>query len=334
MMTETWTDEQVAGQRLLVGFDGTDFNDDLRFLIGDLMVGGLILFARNIETPEQVRSLCGSCQDYARENGLPPLLIAVDQEGGQVARLKPPYFSAFPEGNPGMFGEEDVERFVDITARELADIGMNMNMAPVLDVEPPDFSGVMARRVFRGDPAFVARMGSAMVRGFQSRGIMAVVKHFPGIGRTTLDSHLYLPVLETDFDELAESDLIPFEEAIRQGVSAIMMSHIQYRAIDDAWPASLSVEVVKGLLRGRLGYQGLVMTDDLDMKAIGTPIEVSIARIVEADVDMALICHKGPDIEKACRIFRNVDPDINRVSFHRIMGVKKKFLSAVLHSDR
>ena len=326
MMNRRWTDEQVAGQRLLVGFDGTSFNEDLKFLIGELMVGGLIIFARNIETPEQVRDLCRSCQDYAAKQDLPPLFIAVDQEGGQVARLKPPYFSAFPEGNPGMQCEDDVERFVEVTSRELKDIGMNMNMAPVLDVEPPGFSGVMAKRVFRGDQDFVARMGSAMIRGFHSRGIMAVAKHFPGIGRTTLDSHLHLPVLETGFDELAQSDLVPFEEAIRQGVSAVMMSHIQYRDIDDSWPASLSVNVVKGLLRDRLGYQGLVMTDDLDMKAIRVPIEVSISRIVEADVDMALICHKGPDIEQACRMFRDVDPAINRVSFHRIMELKRTFL--------
>ncbi len=323
-----WTPEQMAGQRLLVGFDGTEFNEDLRFLVGELSVGGLILFARNIETPDQVRELCRSVQDCAEQAGIPPLFIAIDQEGGQVARLKPPYFTGFPEGNPGMKDRDDADRFADVTARELKDIGVNMNMAPVLDVEPEGFSGVMAKRVFRGGPSFVADMGNAMISGFQNRGVMAVAKHFPGIGRTTLDSHLYLPVLETGYDELASRDFIPFEAAIGNDVSGIMMSHIQFNALDDAWPASLSVKVVRDLLRGRMGYQGIVMTDDLDMKAIKAPIETSVSRIVEADVDIALICHKGPDIEKAYGVFREVDPEINRTSCRRIMALKNRFFGA------
>ncbi len=325
-MTHT-TPEQMAGQRLLVGFDGVSFNEDLKFLIENLRVGGLILFARNIETPDQVRELCRACQNSAQESGLPPLFIAVDQEGGTVARLKPPYFTEFPKGNPGMANEEDADRFAAVTAGELKGVGFNMNMAPVLDVEPEGFSGVMAKRVFRGGPAYVSDMGRALIRGFQDRGVMAVAKHFPGIGRTTLDSHLYLPVLETGFDALSAHDLVPFKAAIDFGVAGIMMSHIQYNALDDAWPASLSMKVVKGLLRDQLGYQGLVMTDDLDMKAIRTPIEVSVNRIIEADVDIALICHKGPDIEKAFNLFMNAGPEANAVSYQRIMDLKRRFLA-------
>jgi beta-N-acetylhexosaminidase len=318
--------EQIAGQRLLVGFDGTEFNDDLRFLIGELAVGGIILFSRNIETPDQVRELCRSSQDYAEQTGLPPLFIAIDQEGGQVSRLKHPSFTQFPSGNPGMTGIDDASHFAAVTARELKDIGVNMNMAPVLDVQPEGFEGVMAKRVFNGGPDFVSDMGNSLINGFQDRGIMAVAKHFPGIGRTTLDSHLYLPILETGQDELAASDFLPFEAAIRNNVAGIMMSHIQFKSLDNQWPASLSANIVKSLLRDRMGYQGLVMTDDLDMKAIKVPIEVSVNRIVEADVDIALICHKGPDIEKAYDVFTGIDPEINRRSFQRIMDVKKRFL--------
>jgi beta-N-acetylhexosaminidase len=323
---KTFSDDLIAGQRLLVGFDGTCFNDDLMHLIGELFVGGLILFARNIENPDQVKALCQSAQNYAKEKGLPPLFIAVDQEGGQVARLKPPYFTAFPEGNPGFGVVSDVVRFAEVTSRELKEIGFNMNMAPVLDVEPEEFSGVMAKRVFRGDARFVAEMGKTLINEFQDREIMAVAKHFPGIGRTTLDSHLYLPVLETKFDELEQTDLLPFKAAINENVSGVMLSHIKYTAIDEMWPASLSVAVTKDLLRCKLGYDGLVMTDDLDMKAIQVPIDVSVSRIIEADVDIALICHKGPDIEKACHLFREAGNGLNEKSFRRIMDIKRKFL--------
>ena len=321
----SFSPEHIAGQRLLVGFDGTRFNEDLQFLIGELKVGGIILFSRNIESADQVRELTRCVQDYAQQKGQPPLFVAIDQEGGQVARLKPP-FTQFPSGNPGMTDDSHARHFADVTAEELGDIGVNMDMAPVLDVQPRGFSGVMSKRVFNGNPSFVARMGNTVISGLQDRGIMAVAKHFPGIGRTTLDSHLILPVLDTDYDALSSSDFIPFEAAIENNVAGIMLSHIQYNALDDEWPASLSEKVVKGLLRQDMGYQGLVMTDDLDMKAIRVEIQVSVSRIIAADVDVALICHKGPDIERAFRVFLDNPVEDNMRSYERIMNVKKQYL--------
>lgn len=328
----TMTERQQAGQRMMVGFDGITLNSDVKFLVKELCVGGIILFARNIESRDQVRDLCQSAQDYARSCGQPPLFIAIDQEGGQVARLKGPGFEIFPEGNPGMSYPDDVTRFVDVTARDFQDIGANMNMAPVLDVQPEGFCGVMDKRVFHGDPAFVSDMGTRMIREFQNRGIMAVAKHFPGIGRTTLDSHLVLPVLETPLNDLEASDLIPFEDAIAYDVAGIMVSHIQYQALDEKWPASLSETIIRDLLRTRMGYQGLVMTDDLDMKAIRVPIQLSVERIVRATVDIALICHKGPDIEEAFSTFLKEIPysqetrAAHHQSLHRIMALKKQYL--------
>jgi beta-N-acetylhexosaminidase len=192
----TFTNKQIAGQRLLVGFDGDDLNADLTFLIKVLFVGGLILFSRNIQSPDQVRELCRSLQHFAKDCGQPPLFIAIDQEGGQVARLKDP-FPQFPLGNPGLTTLSDARYFADITAKGLLEIGVNMNMAPVMDVEPDGFQGVMTKRVFKGCPDVVSDMGTTVIKGFQALGLMAVAKHFPGIGRTTLDSHLTLPVLET-----------------------------------------------------------------------------------------------------------------------------------------
>lgn len=332
------TTEMMAGQRLMAGFDGTDFNDDLEFLIKTLRVGGLILFSRNLGAPEQIRQLCRECQEVAAGCGLPPLFISIDQEGGQVARLRPP-FSQFP-GNPAMENEQDAAHFARVTARELKGAGINMNMAPVLDIAPKGEESVMAGRVFGSDPGWVAAMGTTVIDQFQQRGIMAVAKHFPGIGRTVLDSHLALPDLEIDEEILAGSDLIPFQSAIAADVAGIMLSHIRYTGIDPVWPASLSPAVTSSLLRRKLGYDGVVMTDDLDMGAIkpNHDIQTAIGQILISDVDIALICHKGPDIQAACeKIRRSITDDTGLEemgvrSVERILKLKRRYLAGLWES--
>ena len=333
MKTTTFSNEQLAGQRLMVGFDGTGLDDDLKFLIGDIKAGGLILFAVNLVTPDQIKDLCSAVQEYAKQCGQPPLFIAIDQEGGRVARLKEP-FTQFP-GNPHMRHEADAEHFAEVTAAELNQVGINMNMAPVMDVAPEDSDSIMAQRAFGGDPDWVARLGLKVIEHLQHNNIMAVAKHFPGIGRTILDSHLDLPVLKDDLAAIERFDLIPFEACIQHGVCGIMLSHIFYPELDDQWPASLSKHIAHDLLRRRMGYEGLVMTDDLDMGAIikHFNIQVSIQQILAADIDLALICHKGPHIEIA---FEQVVKDITDSaemkargieSAKRIMGLKRKYIS-------
>jgi beta-N-acetylhexosaminidase len=325
--------EILAGQRLMVGFDGTDFNADLKFLITELKVGGIILFSRNLGTPEQIAQLCRDCQIAAAGQGLPPLFIAIDQEGGQVARLKPP-FTQFP-GNPAMTAERDAVEFARVTATELKQIGVNMDMAPVLDVAPPEIDSIMAGRAFGSDPQWVASMGITVIKNLQHRGIMAVAKHFPGIGRTVLDSHLALPDLAIDAQSLLASDLIPFKTAIDGQVAGIMLSHIRYTGIDPVWPASLSPTITAELLRGHMGYDGVVMTDDLDMGAIkpAYDIQTAIHQILAADVDITLICHKGPNIEAAVLTIRHALTDdatiqrMGRRSLGRIMALKRAFLT-------
>jgi beta-N-acetylhexosaminidase len=324
--------EFMAGQRLMAGFDGTDFNDDLKFLIGTLRVGGLILFSRNLDTPAQIRQLCRDCQECAGRYGLPPLFIAIDQEGGPVARLKPP-FTQFP-GNPAMKDPEDAVHFARVTAMELKPLGINMNMAPVLDVAPEGVNSIMAARAFGSDPGWVSKMGMTVIDHLQRRGIMAVAKHFPGIGRTSLDSHLALPDLEIDPKILTDFDLIPFESAIRGNVAGIMLSHIRYTGIDPVWPASLSPAITADLLRRKMGYNGVVMTDDLDMGAIkpSHDIDTAISQILSAEVDIALICHQGPDIqaafEKICKSLTDNQGlrEMGRQSIARIVRLKRVFL--------
>ena len=332
MQTDKFSDKQLAGQRLMLGFEGTELNEDLKFLIGELKVGGIILFTINIESPDQIKDLCRSIQDYARGCGQPPLFIAVDQEGGQVARLKEP-FTIFP-GNPHMKSDKDAVDFAEITAAELTQVGINMNMAPVMDVSPEGSDSIMAKRTFGDNPARVARLGVKVMEHLQLNDIMAVAKHFPGIGRTTLDSHLDLPVLHDDLSALEQFDLIPFEAGIQSSVSGVMLSHIFYTKLDPRWPASLSPLIANTLLRKQMGFDGLVLTDDLDMGAIikHYDIQSAIQQILAADIDLALICHKGPNIEIAYEeILKEItdSPEVKQrgiESVERIMRMKKTYI--------
>jgi len=330
MTIDTFSEEQLAGQRLVVGFEGRTLNDDLRALIGDLAVGGLILFAPNIADPDQLQHLCRDCQAYAARCGQPPLIIAVDQEGGIVARLKAPHFTEFA-GNPAMRDEDDARAFARTTARELSAAGINMDMAPVMDVAPEDLSGIMADRVFGSLPEHVARMGTALIETLQGAGVMAVAKHFPGIGRTALDSHLDLPTFGEDLSAMETVDLPPFRAAIDQRVAGIMLSHILYTGIDPQWPASLSPAIARDLLRRRMGYQGVTLTDDLDMGAIVRHFDIRtvIRQVVAAEVDIALICHKGPRIQEGWEEMRaqtRRHPALARASVRRILALKKAYL--------
>jgi beta-N-acetylhexosaminidase len=333
------SDDQLAGQRLMVGFDGYGLSRELKNYIDTMKVGGIILFSRNISSSSQLKKLCDSVQSYAKSCGQPSLFISIDQEGGVVARLKES-FTQFP-GNPMMQDVKDAVKFGEITSSELKKIGINMNMAPVMDVAPKGFKSIMAERMFGSDPGWVSKLGGAVIDSLQKGGVMSVAKHFPGIGRTTLDSHLDLPVSDLALLDLQNFDIPPFKAAIEKKVSGIMLSHICYEKIDKSWPASLSCLIARDMLRKDLGFQGLVITDDLDMGAIAKhyDIEISIDRILQADIDIALICHPSPKIARAFEALKsrihsknNLDPE-SMTSIERILEIKKKWLSNNVSDD-
>ena len=334
MRMKAFSPEQSAGQRLMAGFDGIEFNPELRFLIDTLKVGGIIFFARNLKNPEQIKGLCASIQGYARSCGQPPLFIAIDQEGGRVARLKEP-FTQFP-GNSKMKGPEDAVYFAKTTAKEFLEVGINMNLAPVLDVAPEGINSIMAGRAFGPDPGWVSEQGKVVIEHLQAENIMAVAKHFPGIGRTVVDSHFELPDLDIDVDAMQGFDLFPFKTAISHDVAGIMLSHIRYTGIDPDWPASLSKTIADDLLRKQMGYDGVVMTDDLDMGAIKKhyDLKTAIQQILSADIDMPLICHAGPNIENAFKEILDVQRRSQTMkakgmkSLERIMRLKKRYIGA------
>jgi beta-N-acetylhexosaminidase len=329
-----WSEERSAGQRLMAGFHGTRFSAELEHLVSGLRVGGLILFKRNVESPAQLAELCRAVQDCARGCGQPPLIVSIDQEGGPVARLGPP-FTQFP-GNPSITNARQAAEFAHVCARELCGVGINMNLAPVVDVAPEGFASIMGGRMFGPDPEHTGRMGAAVIEGLQSRGVMAVAKHFPGIGRTTLDSHLDLPVFDADPASLEAFDLIPFRRAIAARVAAIMLSHILYPALDPDWPASLSRPIVSGWLRHRMGYDGVVVTDDLEMGAVARHYGFgeSVRQVLRAEVDLALICHTAALVEEARdRMARRISASekIRRRharSLERILRLKSRYLAA------
>ncbi len=320
----------LAGQRVMLGFDGHSLNAELKHLIKTYRAGGIILFRPNIESADQLRRLCMDARKYALDQGLPDLFVAVDQEGGQVARLRKP-FTEF-SGNPHMKTLGDAREFARITASELSDMGINMNMAPVMDVVPPDVDSIMKDRAFTGDADRVSQLGTAVIQGLQKRGVMAVAKHFPGIGRTVKDSHFFLPELNAELSDLKQTDLVPFEAAKKAQVSGIMLSHILYPKLDPDWQASLSKTIAYDLLRVDMGYQGLVMTDDLDMKAISDEMDTCIHRIMTAQIDIALVCHAGPNIAEARNaLMRYLDKDTqlfesSQTCVKRILAAKERFL--------
>jgi beta-N-acetylhexosaminidase len=322
---------ELSGQRVMAGFEGTIFNKEVEHLICELKIGGLILFAGNIDSPDQTRKLCDQAQACARAEGLPPLFIAVDQEGGVVARLKAPGFTAFP-GNPSIKSRQEAETFAKTTAAELKGVGINMDLAPVMDVAPENFDSIMASRVFPGGPDRVATLGCRVIETLQDNGIMACAKHFPGIGRTVLDSHFELPVLDADPAILESNDLVPFVAAAKSDVAAMMISHILYPQLDPVWPASLSPKIAGDLLRNHLGFQGVVMTDDLDMKAIHHDIKTCVTQILLSQIDITLVCHRGPDIDTAVlEIERQIAGDgtlhqMTLESMARIQALKTKYL--------
>lgn len=288
----------IAGalaQSLVVGIPGPRAQRRDLELFSKWGLGGVILFARNIESPAQVWELNASLRRAAAEAGRPPLLVMVDQEGGSVARLKAPFTHGPHARDLGRTG--DADRLRAHGARlgaELLAAGFNWNLAPVLDVHAAP-GGMMELRSLSSDPGEAARLGAAFIQGQQAAGCPACAKHFPGLGRTTQDTHAVRPRVDLSREELEAVELVPFRAAVAAGAAGIMVCHAVYNALDPDRPASLSHRVVSDLLRGELGYQGLVLSDDLEMGALAG--EMDPARAAEAaylaGCDLLLVCSRA-----------------------------------------
>jgi beta-N-acetylhexosaminidase len=277
-----------AGELLALGFEGIALPEDIVELAAESGLGGVVLFTRNCPSLDTVLALT----DAARGLG-PDVLVLVDHEGGRVHRLPPPFVRFPAPAAVGRTGDPELAgRVARAMARELRAAGFDSGLTPVLDCSTDPGSVVVGDRAYAADPETVAACGTAFIEAALAEGLIPVAKHFPGHGRTPLDSHLVLPEVDVGLGELDRTELMPFREALAAGCAGVMVNHVRYPALDSDWPASMSDRIVSGLLRRTLGFDGLVLSDDLEMAAVRSQWGVGSAatRFLEAGGDLALIC--------------------------------------------
>ena len=317
---------------IVSGFEGTTLNSRTEELIIQQGIGGLILFERNFKNPDQLLGLIKDLQNLNADNAeIPPLFISVDQEGGRVARLGEP-FTQFPSMSClGQANSDELAyRFGLGMGKELRAVGINMDYAPVLDVHSNPSNPIIGKRALDSEPEKVARLGAEIIRGFYDAGVIPVGKHFPGHGDTSQDSHLTLPRVERTLESLEQCELVPFSHAIQQGLEVIMTAHVVYPAWDDRQPATFSPIIMNDVLRNSLQFEGLIMSDDLEMQAIDEKLEDIPILGTQAGIDLFLICH---DLQKVSSLqdamIRDIETEkIPRThieqSLARIFKVKEK----------
>lgn len=328
------------GQLMIIGLrDKTLSQEESEFIVRN-NIGGVILFPRNIESPEQLHKLCSSIQALRHKTrDKLPLFISIDMEGGRVARLKEPFTKWPPLARLGQLDSTSLSFKMALSmGEELAAVGINLDFAPCVDTLTNPANKVIGDRSISSDPEVVAKHASALVRGYIKAGVMACAKHFPGHGNTLIDSHEDLPVEESDMERLKSIELVPFKKAFRARLDMVMMAHIRFPKVDPKWPATLSEILIKDLLRKELRYRGLVITDDLDMGALAKNYdrEEIPVRAIEAGNDVLLYCNEfdRPEIalnaiERALKSGRLNAKQIDE-AYNRIAAVKKE---AILKPD-
>jgi beta-N-acetylhexosaminidase len=282
----------ALGQLFMVGIPDLTLTPETRSHLLDLRPGGVILFRRNYATPDQLTALCADLHALTLEQ---PPLIALDHEGGRVHRLAPPFTHFPPASVIGQTGRVELaEQVGRAMGAELSSIGIDIDFAPVLDVWTNPANTVIGDRAFAADPRTVGLFGCAQARGLRAGGVIPCGKHFPGHGATHVDSHEDLPRDERTLEVLQQIDLASFRSAIAEGIEMLMTAHILYPALDPDYPATLSRRIIEGLVRQQLHYQGVVVTDDLEMGAIvrHDAAERAAVQALTAGADLLLICHK------------------------------------------
>ena len=295
--TSLWERKRRAGQRLVCGFEGTSPSEPLRDALRLFSPAGFILFARNVEEPEQVRELNRELAGLVPDDL--PALLSVDQEGGRVQRIKSPATEWPPMRALGRARDLQLTRDVAAAiAREVRALGFNLDFAPVADVDSNPQNPVIGDRSFGRSAPEVALHVASFIAGMQGEGLIACAKHFPGHGDTSTDSHLTLPVVEKELPDLEGVELPPFQAAVEAGVGSVMTAHVVFPALDEERPATLSPKVLRPLLRERLGFNGIIFSDDMEMKAVhgryGLTQQLDWG--VRAGVDIFLCC-KEPELQ-------------------------------------
>jgi beta-N-acetylhexosaminidase len=322
------------GQFLIGSFPATTLPIEMRSLAREFDLGGVILFSRNLEAPEQVAELTAACESLGQS--MPPW-VSVDQEGGRVARLKEPFTRWPPMATLGRAGSDALaERFARALAAEVRAAGFTLDYAPVLDIHTNPKNPVIGDRALAERAGDVARLGRIIVRTLQQEGVAACGKHFPGHGDTSQDSHHELPLVEQPPDRLRAVEFVPFREAIAEGVQFIMTAHVLVPSIDEERPSTLSPRVVQAILRDELGFNGVILSDDLEMKAISARHTVPAAAVdaIRAGCDAVLICSGNVDLqaealEALVKARESGTIPVSRLddAFRRLRRAKERFLA-------
>lgn len=281
---------------MIIGIAGQSLTADEKKFIVDNNIGGIVLMGRNVGEPKQVHALCSEIQSLRHKTvDKTPFFIGIDMEGGRVARLKTPFTQWPPLKMLGDLDNATVTfHFSNKMGIELQAVGINLNFAPCVDIFTNPKNTVIGDRSISTDPEMVAKHASALVRGYIKSNVLSCVKHFPGHGNTLLDSHEELPVEDLDMPRLDSVELVPFKRSFKARVDMVMTSHILFKNIDPEWPATLSEIFLKKILRDQCRYRGLIVTDDLDMKAMVKHYDRKAipVRALQAGADLLLYCNE------------------------------------------
>lgn len=325
--------EEKVGQMLIVGMETNYITERIEMLITKYKIGGIILYRKNFNTYQDMLKLIKDLKNLNKNNKV-PLFIAIDQEGGRVNRM-PKEIKNLPSASQiaEVGGEELVKKAANITGKILKESGFNLNFSPVLDIERFNDQKAIGDRSFGKDKKDVAKMGIATMKGLQNNGIISVIKHFPGHGATKQDSHHFLPMINFSIQKLENEDMYPFEQAIKNGADALLVGHLLIRNVTGIYPASLSKRFITKYIRKKYKYKGLIITDDLKMKAIKFIYgpDIAVRKAFEAGNDI-IVFRFNKDEEKRVidRIIRLVkqgkikESRINR-SVKRIIQTKEKY---------
>ena len=330
---KSMTLEEKIGQLLIVGFEGTEINKNIVGFIDELKVGGFILFSRNIEDENQTLKLLNNIKEANSNNDI-PLFLSIDEEGGRVSRL-PKSFTKLPEAvKLGKKNNKDISyNYGKILGERVKSLGFNVDFAPVLDINSNPNNPVIGNRSFGNTVDLVVDNGIQVMLGIKDTNIISSVKHFPGHGDTSIDSHVNLPTVNKSMEELEKMELIPFIRAIEEDADMIMVAHILYPAIDREYPSTMSEKVIQDLLRDKLNYKGVVVSDDMTMGAIveNYSLEEATLRFIKSGGDIALICHGKDNPKKVIEYIKEsvntgiLDEENIDEKVYRILNLKEKY---------
>lgn len=332
-LIKAMTLEEKIGQLLIVGKEGFELDDEDKNQIDTNKVGGFVFFSRNIESEKQVVEMLQDLNEYNSKNKI-PLFLSLDEEGGKVTRLSKIY-KRLPEAK--VIGDKNNKEisfeFGEILGSMLKDLGFNLDFAPVLDINSNPKNPVIGSRAFGSTVDKVVNNGVEVMEGIKSVGVIPSVKHFPGHGDTSVDSHIDLPKVDKTYSELDNLELIPFKEAIKKDVDMIMVAHILFPQIDLDLPATLSEKIIKDILRDKLDFKGVIISDDITMGAIkkNYSIEEASASFIKNGGDIVLVCH-GKDnpsavIQKIKEIIDTGEMEIGELDkkLYRILSLKQRY---------